>query len=738
MKKEVYDVTGMHCASCSSAIERVTRKLDGVTFSNVNLPMNTMTIEYDENLLDSSKIIGKIQKAGFDASLQNAEIIKKDVVMKKSYTKLKLIISLVLSFLLMYLTMGNMLFGDNYLPTIIRPMVNSYNFAIVQMLISIIVIYLGKNFYINGFKSLFLGVPNMDSLVALSSSVAFVYSFIVMLFINENPMIFMHNLYFESSSMVVALVGVGKYLEEYNKEKTKSAIKSLMDLTSDTALLVKDEKIKEVATQTIKIGDTILVKSGMKFPLDGTIIKGNGSVDESLLTGESIPVEKEVGSNVVAGSLCASGAIYVNVTKIGEDTTIAKIIAFVKEALEKKAPISKVADKVAGVFVPIIIILSIVVSIIWLIMGKDIGFVLKIFTAILVIACPCAMGLATPMAIIVATGKGATNQILIRSGEALETTHLVNAVIFDKTGTVTKGKAEVSDIKIIDEQMLKLVYQVELLSNHPLSKAIVRYCEDNGVINHNNVKSYLEIPGQGLKAEDNDDQVILIGNDKLMMENNIDLHLIDYISILNEGKTVIFVAFNGCMIGYFGISDPIKENSKEAIAQLKKLNIKTILLTGDKEQTANFIGKEIGVDDIISQVLPNEKADVVKNYQKQGYKVMMVGDGVNDSIALAAADVGVAIGSGSDVAIDSADIVLMRSDLMDVNKAIVLSKMTIANIKQNLFWAFFYNVLSIPIAAGLLYPSYNILLSPMVGAIAMSCSSLFVVGNALRLKGKKL
>jgi len=742
LKREIYDIGGMHCAACSAAVERVTKKLPGVAKSEVNLPMNRLSIEYDENQTTPEMIIAKIEKAGFSASLhyEKEEKKKKDVGDKEIKNEFyKLIASCVFSALLMIFSMGSMMFPNMPLPDIISPNTHPINAAIIQMLLTIPVMFLGKKFYINGFTSLFHGNPNMDTLVAIGSTASFIYSFIITLLISDNSHL-IHSLYFESAAVVVTLVSVGKYLEEKNKQKTKSTVEGLLSLTPDTALLILPDKTVEVPVSDIKTGDLILVKPGARIPVDGMVYDGMGSVDESMLTGESLPVEKTLGSEVIGGSISVNGALYVKVTKIGKDTTLSKIIKFVEDAQGHKAPIAKIADKVAGVFVPIVIAISILSAVIWLICGKDISFALKIFTSVLVIACPCAMGLATPTAVIVGTGIGAENGILIRSGEALETASKTTTVIFDKTGTITEGKPSVSDIitDMEEKELLFLAYSVESLSDHPLAKAVCSEAKKRGLNKAENVSDFLNFSGSGVSAMVNGKK-ISIGNRKLCEENEIDIS--KFAEKANElsshGKMTMFVSEEKECIGVIGISDTIKKEAAEVISGLKKMGIKTVLLTGDTQAAAEYIGKSAGVDTIIAEVLPTQKAEEVIKLQNSGETVMMVGDGINDAPALVQADTGCAVGNGSDIAIDSADIVLMKDELTDVVKAIKLSKLTIKNIKFNLFWAFLYNTLGIPIAAGVLYPFFRILLSPMIGAAAMSLSSLFVVGNALRLKTKK-
>ena len=748
MREETYNIGGMHCAACSSAVERVTRKLEGVQRSDVNLPLSRMTIVYDENLVTPEKIVEKIEKAGFSAVLRGADPVasteKKDDESKKSLKaeRTGFIIAAVLSVFLLYVSMGTMLFHDLPIPHIIDVHSHPMNFALIQLLLTVPILFIGKHFFTGGFRSLFNGSPNMDSLVAIGVTASFVYSTVTMFLLTDHPDL-IHGLYFESAAIIITLILLGKHLEANSKEKTKDAITKLMALTPETAILIRDDLQWEVPTSTLKEGDLVLVKAGTKIPLDGNVTRGEGSADEAMLTGESMPVEKHEGSAVIGGSILVGGAVYVEITHIGEDTTLSKIIRFIEDAQGKKAPISKTADKVAGVFVPIVIGIALLTLSVWLLAGQSFGFALRVFTSVLVIACPCAMGLATPTAIIVGTGLGASKGILIRSGEALEITHKTQVVVLDKTGTITEGKPRVTEIispLLRENELLTLAAGAESLSDHPLAKAVTEEAALRELPLGAAPESFENIIGQGLKATLPSGEVLRIGNRKLMDEGSIDFSAFeaDISRLASQGQTPVIIAKNETAIGLLGIADTLKEGSREAIATLKSMGIKTVLLTGDNQLAANHIGSVVGTDEVIAEVLPGDKAAIVESLQKSGKTVMMVGDGINDAPALAQADIGAAIGNGSDIAIESASLVLMKSDLNDVPRAIQLSRLTIRNIKQNLFWAFFYNVLGIPIAAGVLYPSMNLLLDPMVGALAMSLSSIFVVTNALRLRGKKL
>ena len=751
MVTETYLIEGMHCAACASSIERVTRKLPGVKRSDVNLTLNRMTIEYDENQCSPDKIIAKIEKAGFGARTMEpkARDMKKEAAEEeKAEAKAfraernSIITAIVLSCVLMYISMGSM-FGAP-LPDIISMHTHPVNFALAQLLLTVVIMYIGRRFYISGFKSLAHLSPNMDSLVAIGSTASFIYSLVTMFLLSDNPGLVHDGLYFESAAVVVTLVSLGKHMESGSKHKTTGAIRKLMELTPDTAILKGENgSLTEVPTDVLRVGDVVLVRPGERVPLDGEVIEGEGGVDESMLTGESLPVDKAPGSEVTGGSISVNGSLTVRITRIGEDTTLSKIIKIVEDAQGKKAPISKIADKVAGVFVPVVMGIALLASVIWLIAGQSVPFVLKVFTSVLVIACPCAMGLATPTAIVVGTGLGAQNGILIKSGEALETLHSVDTAVLDKTGTVTSGKPAVTDVLCADgsrAELLSVAALVEAASAHPLADAVVHAAGEEGLCSALTVSSFENISGKGVKAELSDGSHVLIGSRRLMDESGVDAsaYAAEADTLSGEGKTTIFIAVNGALLGMLAVADTVRDTSKAAIERLHSMGLRVVILTGDNRRAADYIGSLVGADEVIAEVLPGDKASVVERLQKEGRKVLMVGDGINDAPALTQADIGCAIGGGSDIAIESADVVLMKDDLGDVPKAVRLSRLTITNIKENLFWAFCYNTIGIPIAAGVLYPFFHILLSPMLGALAMSLSSVCVVGNALRLRGKKL
>ncbi len=742
MIEERYDIGGMHCSACSSAVERVTRKLPGVERSEVNLPMNRLTIVYDESQTNQDVIVKKVEKAGFSAVLHTDSpqlVAVSDPSQQGREEKYSLIASVIFAGALLVISMGQMLFPQMPMPAIISMESHPVNFALIQLLLTIPVLVLGKKFFFGGFGSLLHGNPNMDTLVALSATASLLYSIVMTFLISDNAH-YAHSLYYESAAVVVALVSVGKYMEGRNKEKTKDAIQKLMELTPDTAILVDENGQWEVPVEKVQVGDTILVRPGEKIPLDGTVIDGTGSVNEAMLTGESLPVSKTTGSTVIGGSLSVDGALYVAVTHTGKDTALSKIIQFVEDAQGKKAPISKLADEISGIFVPVVMVIATIAAVVWMAIGAEFSFALKIFTSVLVIACPCALGLATPTAIIVGTGMGAGRGILIRNGDALETTHKVTVAIFDKTGTITQGKPKVTDL--VGEDVKHLLTQstsLEMMSDHPLSKAIAQRAKEEAV-EPQPIQNFTNYTGRGLSAQVGENIAVLVGNPLLMEENGVDFtpYKEKIEQLQSQGKTVVLVAEAGVALGLIAIADTIRADATETIRTLAHMGIQTVMLTGDNVAAAEYIGQQAGVTQVIAQVLPTQKAEVVQRYQAEGNVVMMVGDGINDAPALTQADIGCAIGGGSDIAIDSAQIVLMGQHLTDVCRAIRLSRLTIRNIRQNLFWAFCYNTLGIPVAAGLLYPTFGLLLSPMIGGLAMSFSSLFVVGNALRLKTKKL
>jgi len=739
MKQEVYVITGMSCAACSSAVERVTRRLQGVSESFVNLTTGKMTIVYDEAAVTPEKIVSTVEKAGFGASVYVPDAPKTDdEAADLTRRRNDLIGAAILSALLLYISMGQMLPIPLPVPGFLSMHESPVAFTVAQLVLATPVLWFGRRFFTSGIKALFHLSPNMDSLVAVGSGCSYLYSLCmaVLLFAGDHARV--HDLYFESSAVVITLVMLGKYFEARSKRRTKSAITGLMELSPDTALLLgEDGKTTEVATDSLRPGDVVLIKPGAKVPTDGEVLEGDGSVNESMLTGESLPVPKSPGDAVIGGSLNCDGAFRVRVTRTGADTTLSGIIRLVEEAQGKKAPVSRFADKVAGVFVPIVMGIALLAAIIWALTGAAFPFVLRIFTSVLVIACPCALGLATPTAIMVGTGLGAQHGILLRSGEALETARGVTAVVFDKTGTVTRGEPAVADGRGEREQTLSVAAALESLSTHPLASAVVSAAEGLPLPA---VTDFENIPGRGLMASLPDGRPALAGSRRLLEEKGLDLSAFegDAAELSEKGETLIFVAAGETVLGVIGVSDQIRETSAEAVRRLGDMGVKTYLLTGDTEAAARSVARAAGFDEVFAGVLPDGKADAIRALKEKGEHVMMVGDGINDAPALTEADVGAAMGGGSDIAVDAGDIVLMRSDPLDIPRAINLSRMTLRTIKQNLFWAFFYNVIFIPVAAGVLYPAFGILLSPMFAGFAMSLSSVCVVTNALRLRRKKI
>ena len=734
IKTHTYKVEGMTCAVCAGRVEKVTRKIEGVQNSIVNLATEKLTITIDEDLVNYSDIKSAVEKSGYKLIREEEESKVKKLSDKDKLLR-RLIFSCVFTIPLLIVTMGHMI--GMPLPKIINPMVNPLNFALFQIVLTVPVMVVGYKFYSIGFKNLIKLSPNMDSLIAIGTSAAFLYSLFGMYKIVNGDTSYAMHLYFEAAVTILTLITLGKYLEAVSKGKTSEAIKKLMGLAPKTATVIRDNKEILVPVDEVVVGDIVLVKPGEKLPVDGEVIEGSTAIDESMLTGESIPVEKSVGSNVIGASINKTGFIKYKATKVGKDTALAQIIRLVEDAQGSKAPIAKMADVISSYFVPIVIGLAILSSIVWLIAGETPIFALTIFISVLVIACPCALGLATPTAIMVGTGKGAENGVLIKGGEALEITHKIDTIVFDKTGTITEGKPVVTDILTKNKEknvLLSLAASAEKGSEHPLGEAIVRAALEKK-LELKTLNNFNAIPGHGIEVTIDKDN-ILLGNLKLMKEKNIDVEefKLDSDKLANQGKTPMYIAINNKLEGIIAVADIVKSSSSQAIKELHNMGIRVAMITGDNKKTAKAIAKQVGIDIVLSEVLPEDKANEVKKLQKQNNKVAMVGDGINDAPALAQADIGIAIGSGTDVAIESADIVLMRSDLMDVIVAIKLSKATIRNIKQNLFWAFGYNILGIPVAMGVLHIFGGPLLNPMIAAAAMSLSSVSVLTNALRLK----
>lgn len=745
-----YNVTGMHCAACSARVEKAVSKVEGVTSCSVSLLTNSLGVEGD---VSDKEIIKAIKKAGYGASVKKKDKSEKTVeeiddsledkdtpVLKK-----RLIWSLFFLIILMCFSMGHMMWNWP-LPSFYYN--NHVAMGLTQMLLTIIIMVINQQFFISGYKSLFQLAPNMDTLVALGSSAAFGYS-TVSLFLMTSAQVkgdealvmkYMMELYFESAAMILTLITVGKMLESHAKGKTTDALKSLMKLVPKTANVIRDGKEININASEVLKDDVFVVRPGENIPVDGVVIEGHSAVNESALTGESIPVDKEENSMVYGATINQSGLLKCKATKVGEDTTLSQIIQMVSDAAATKAPIAKVADKISGIFVPAVILIAIVTMIGWLILGKEIGFALARGISVLVISCPCALGLATPVAIMVGNGKGAKNGILFKNAVALEETGKINIIALDKTGTITAGTPKVTDIYpmegITDNELLQMAYSLEINSEHPLAKAVVERAEGDGIISEE-ITDFLALTGNGLTGTLNGEK--LLGGSIKYMDETIGLNekakeiSQEYAS---QGKTPLLFAKNNKLMGIIAVADIIKEDSAQAIKELQNMDIKVVMVTGDNERTANAISKQVGTDDVIAGVLPDGKEEVIKQL-KSGGKVAMVGDGINDAPALTRADIGIAIGAGTDVAIDAADIVLMKSSLMDVPAAIKLSKAALRNIHENLFWAFIYNVIGIPLAIGLFIP-FGITLNPMFGAAAMSLSSFCVVSNALRLNFAKI
>lgn len=741
-----YKVTGMTCSACSSRVEKCVEKLDGVNTVSVNLLTNSMQVDFDENKLTEEKIADSVIQAGYGMEIPTGKAEKKeekeDIVEKNiENMKKRTIWSFIFLIPLMYVAMGHMVGLPQ--PSFLRGDVNAVSFALTQLLLCVPVLYINRAYFERGFRSLIHGAPNMDTLISVGSGASLIYGIFAIYRMGyglgtQNMELvhrYLHDLYFESAVMILALINIGKYLEARSKGKTSEAIQKLIDLAPKTALVERNGQVLEIAAEDVLRGDILQVKPGSSIPADGVVVEGMTSVDEAAITGESMPVEKKTGDTVTAATLNKTGFIRMRAARVGEDTTFSQIIRLVEEASSSKAPIARMADKIAGIFVPTVMGIALLTGIVWLVMGAEFEFALSCAIAVLVISCPCALGLATPVAIMVGTGKGAENGILIKSGEALEITHNVQSVVLDKTGTITEGKPVVTDIisfGMSENEILKIGAALEKKSEHPLAEAVLLKAKGMELPNAEN---FAAIPGKGITAEIQG-SVYYAGNQKLIKEQGISCEkaLSSIEKLSEEGKTPLILADEKQILGVIGVADVVKPTSAKAIQELKKLGIQVIMLTGDNARTAKAIQKQLDIDTVIAEVLPQDKEREISRLQEEGRTVAMVGDGLNDAPALARADVGIAIGAGTDVAIESADIVLMKNDLQDVTTAIELSKAVIRNIKENLFWAFFYNVCGIPLAAGVLYPVFGLKLSPMFGAAAMSLSSLFVVSNALRLR----
>lgn len=740
-----YNVTGMSCAACSARVEKAVTKLEGVTACSVSLLTNSMGVEGE---VAPETVIRAVEEAGYGASLKGAEkkqsVSEQEDALKDRETPLlkkRLFSSIIFLIILMYISMGHMMWNW---PLPVFFMDNHVAMGLLQLLLTVIIMVINQKFFISGFKSLFHKAPNMDTLVALGSSAAFVYSTYALFAMTDAQvkgdmdavMHYMHEFYFESAAMILTLITVGKMLEAHAKGKTTDALKGLMQLAPKTAVILKDGKEQEVSIEQVKKGDLFVVRPGENIPVDGIIVEGSSAINESALTGESIPVDKEKGDDIFAATINQSGFLTCEATKVGEDTTLSKIIQMVSDAAATKAPIAKVADKVSGVFVPVVILLALVTIAVWLLAGESVGFSLARGISVLVISCPCALGLATPVAIMVGNGVGAKNGILFKTAESIEQTGKMDVIAFDKTGTITKGEPTVTDVipgeGITEEALVEYAASLESKSEHPLASAIIQYAGEQN-IQMDEVTEFTALPGNGLTAKQKGEQ--LFGGNQIWIQKQVtiaDTILQKAEMLAKEGKTPLFFAKEKTFLGIIAVADVIKEDSARAVKQLQNMGLRVVMLTGDNENTAKAIGRQAGVDQVIADVLPEGKEQVVRQLQKQG-KVAMVGDGINDAPALTRADMGIAIGAGTDIAIDAADVVLMKSRLLDVPAAIRLSRATLKNIHENLFWAFFYNVIGIPLAAGIWIPIFGWKLNPMFGAAAMSLSSFCVVTNALRL-----
>ncbi len=755
MKTEKFKVTGMSCAACQANVEKAVSKLDGVDSAQVNLLSEQLTVSFNEAIITNEIIIDAVNNIGYGASvfsnvkkasLKEQWQERKDTEIKKEKSmKTRLFSSLVFLVILMYIAMGHM--AKLPIPHFLHGTENAITNAVIQMLLTIPVMIINKKFFISGFKGLIKRAPNMDSLVALGSFAAFIYGIFALVMMtnalssNDISTIdyYSHQLYFESSAMILTLVTVGKYLETKSKRKTGDALGKLVELSPKTANIIKNGKEITIPAEEVKTGDEIIIRPGERIAVDGILKSGNGYIDQSAVTGESLPVEKTVGDKIISATLNKNGTFTMTATKVGENTTISQIIRLVDEASSSKAPIARLADKVSGIFVPVVIGISIITFIVWLLSGNEFSTALSFAITVLVISCPCALGLATPVAIMVGTGKAAENGILIKSATALENLGSVDKIVLDKTGTVTSGEMTVSDIIVTDERLsekefINLCGAIESGSEHPLASAVRNKAKENNFILPQ-VHDFIAIQGKGVKCIINNERY-LSGNIRFLEEEIINTsEIIEVVDTLSsQGKTPLIFAKENDIIGVIGISDTVRNDSIEAIKALKALGKKTVMLTGDNKNSANFIAQTVGIDEVYAELLPEDKEKLLRQFQENGEKVAFIGDGINDAPALTRADIGIAIGAGTDIAIDSADIVLIKNSLFDVVKAIELSKAVVKNIKVNLFWAFFYNSLGIPLAAGVLYPFFAIKLTPMIGSAAMSLSSVSVVTNALRLR----
>lgn len=731
MKKILLKVDGMTCSACSSGLEKYLKKQKGIKEVTVNLIMNNVNIEYDEAILNLEQIEKFIEKAGFTSlGIDNFKKEEK----KKSNEKYKLIVITIISLLILYISMSHMV-GLPVIP-FLHMMNYPINYAVSLLVLTIFVLFFGRDILKNGYKNLIHATPNMDTLVMVGVLASFVYSIYGTIQIICGNTMFVEHLYYESTAIVIFFVKIGKFIENKNKNKTKEALQQLMSITPNEAVIERDGEEVKVTIDEIQKGDIVICKPGQKVAVDGEIIEGITHINESFITGESKPVRRDVGSKVIAGSINYEGTIKYRAEKIGKESTVSEIVKLVANASSSKAPISRVADKVSGIFVPVVLAIAIISFIIWIIVSKDLAYSINVFVTILVVTCPCSLGLATPLAIVIATGNASKNGILIKNGEALENCHKVKTICFDKTGTLTKGLLSISKIynysNLQDDDIIKMVASIENKSEHPIARAIVSYAKNKN-IKLENVSEFKAIAGYGIYGKTANNDELSIGNNKLMQQNNIQIkNTNDEHNLENDGNSILFVSMNNDLVALIGVKDILKEDASIAIRKLKEKNIDVVMLTGDNEKTAEMIAQNLDIEKVMANLTPKEKAEQIKELKKNGL-VMMCGDGINDSVSLVTSDIGVSISSGTDIAMDSANIILMSDNLEKINDLIELSDKTIRNIKQNLFWAFFYNICMIPIACGI-FKSFGIIMDPMIAALAMTISSLTVVLNALRLK----
>ena len=731
MKKVLLKIDGMTCSACSTGLEKYLNKQDGIKQATVNLIMNNANIEYDDRKLNLEQVEKFVEKAGFlSLGIDNFEKEEK----KKTNEKYKLLAITVISILVLYISMSHMV-GLPVIP-FLNMMIYPVNYAISLFILTTIVLILGKDILRNGYKNLIHKTPNMDTLVMIGVLASYIYSIYGTIQILKGHTMHVEELYYESSAVVIFFIEIGRYIENKNKDKTKEALQQLMTITPNNAVILKDGKEITVTLDEIQKGDIVICKPGEKIAVDGEVVEGTTHINESFITGESVPVKREKGSKVIAGSINYEGTIKYKAEKIGKESTVSEIVRLVTQATSTKAPIAKIADTISGYFVPVVLIIAFLAFCIWMLISKNFAIAINIFVSILVVACPCSLGLATPLAIVIASGNASKKGILVKTSETLENAHKVKTICFDKTGTLTKGELSISKLynysNMDEKEILKIVASIENKSEHPIARAIVKKAQDEK-IKLKEIKEFKAIPGFGVEAIIESGEKYLIGNKKLMLENNIKIeNEKDEQELVSDGNSILFVSSNNKIVALIGVKDILKENVKEVIKKLKQRKINLVMLTGDNEKTAEIIAKEIGIEKVISNVTPKEKAEQIKKLKEDGI-VMMCGDGINDSVSLVTADIGVSVSSGTDIAMDSSQVVLMSDNLEKIDDLIDISKKTIRNIKQNLFWAFFYNICMIPIACGVLIP-FGISMNPMIAAFAMTVSSLTVVLNALRLR----